>query len=98
MVLHARVQFAFSIAFHTLFPAFAIGLASYLAALEALWLRTRRRVCRQLYDFWLKLFARSLPQGFLLAGILVPLPSRPAYAAYAYRVFRRKVEGGGGYH
>ena len=49
-VLLARIQFAFTISFHILFPAFTIGLASYLAVLKVMWLRTRRRV----YDaaFW----------------------------------------------
>ena len=41
--LLARLQFAFTVAFHILFPAFTIGLASYLAVLEGLWLRTRPR-------------------------------------------------------
>jgi len=36
----ARVQFAFTVSFHIVFPAFSIGLASFLAVLNALWLRT----------------------------------------------------------
>ncbi len=43
-VLLARAQFAFTIGFHIVLPAFTIGLASYLAVLEALWLATRRQV------------------------------------------------------
>ena len=39
----ARIQFAFTVSFHFLFPAFTIGLASYLAVLEALWLVDARR-------------------------------------------------------
>ncbi len=42
-LLLARIQFAFTISFHIIFPALTIGLASYLAVLEALWLRTGRR-------------------------------------------------------
>ena len=41
-ILLARIQFAFTVAFHFLFPAFTIGLASYLAVLEGLWLWTGR--------------------------------------------------------
>jgi cytochrome d ubiquinol oxidase subunit I len=47
-LLLARMQFAFTIAFHIIFPAFTIGLAGYLVFLEALWLKTRRRPYRQL--------------------------------------------------
>ncbi len=48
----ARIQFGFTIAFHIVFPAITIGLASYLAVLEACWLRTQRQVYRDLYLFW----------------------------------------------
>ncbi|WP_198551785.1 cytochrome ubiquinol oxidase subunit I, partial [Streptococcus pneumoniae] len=44
----ARVQFAFTITFHIIFPAITIGLASYLAVLEALWLKTKQEVYRDL--------------------------------------------------
>src|SRR6478672_2627901 len=53
----SRIQFGFVISFHILFPAFTIGLASWLAFLEALWLRTREDRVRDLYFFWLKIFA-----------------------------------------
>ena len=42
-LLLARIQFAFTVSFHFIFPAFSIGLASYLAVLEALWLKTNGR-------------------------------------------------------
>ena len=70
MLLLARLQFAFTIAFHILFPAFTIGLASYLVVLEVLWLRTRRQVYRGLYDFWLRLFAVSFGMG-VVSGIVM---------------------------
>ena len=66
-LLLSRLQFAFTIAFHILFPAFTIGLASYLAVLEALWLRTRREAFRTLYLFWVKVFAISFGMGVGLA-------------------------------
>ena len=40
----ARIQFAFTVSFHIIFPAITIGLASYLAVLEGVWLRTRNPV------------------------------------------------------
>ncbi len=54
-LLLSRLQFAFVIAFHILFPAFTIGLASYLAVLEGLWLTTGRERFRTLYRFWIKI-------------------------------------------
>ena len=56
-VVLARAQFAFTISFHFIFPAFSIGLASYLMVLEALWLKTGRGVYANLYRYWLKIFA-----------------------------------------
>ncbi len=49
----ARLQFAFTVSFHIIFPAITIGLASYLVVLEGLWLKTRNSDWR-LYHFWLK--------------------------------------------
>ncbi|MFV0507642.1 MAG: cytochrome ubiquinol oxidase subunit I, partial [Shewanella algae] len=53
----ARIQFAFTVSFHIIFPAITIGLASYLAVLEGLWLKKRNPVYKQLYHFWSKVFA-----------------------------------------
>ena len=66
----ARLQFAFTISFHFLFPAFTIGLASYLAVLEGLWLWTRDATYRQLYQFWLRIFAVAFAMG-VVSGIVM---------------------------
>src|SRR5688500_13476454 len=66
----ARVQFAFTISFHIIFPALTIGLASYLAVLEGLWLYTKREVYRDLYHFWLKIFAIAFGMG-VVSGIVM---------------------------
>ena len=66
----ARFQFAFTIAFHFVFPAFSIGLASYLAVLEALWLRTGREVYLNLFKYWLKIFAIAFGMG-VVSGIVM---------------------------
>jgi cytochrome d ubiquinol oxidase subunit I len=55
-ILLARIQFAFTVSFHIIFPAFTIGLASYLAVLEGLWLTTRSEVYLQVYKYWLPIF------------------------------------------
>ncbi|MCB1509971.1 MAG: cytochrome ubiquinol oxidase subunit I [Hyphomicrobiaceae bacterium] len=66
----ARFQFAFTIAFHIIFPAFSIGLASYLAVLEALWLRTGRDLYLQVFNYWLKVFAVVFGMG-VVSGIVM---------------------------
>ncbi|MCV5975385.1 cytochrome ubiquinol oxidase subunit I, partial [Escherichia coli] len=48
----ARIQFAFTVSFHIIFPAITIGLATYLAVLEGLWLKTRNPDYQKLYPFW----------------------------------------------
>ena len=44
----ARIQFAFTVSFHIIFPAISIGLASFLAVLEWRWLKTNDPVYRDL--------------------------------------------------
>jgi len=66
----ARAQFAFTVSFHFLLPAFSIGLASYLAVLEGLWLRTGRGVYANLYRYWLKIFAVVFAMG-VVSGLVM---------------------------
>ncbi|MFC7048356.1 cytochrome ubiquinol oxidase subunit I [Emcibacter nanhaiensis] len=66
----ARVQFAFTVAFHIVFPAFTIGLASYLAVLEGLWLYTGRDAYIRLFRYWMKIFAVVFGMG-VVSGIVM---------------------------
>lgn len=66
----ARAQFAFTISFHFLFPAFTIGLASFLVVLEALWLGTGSGVYANLYRYWLKIFAVVFGMG-VVSGVVM---------------------------
>ena len=66
----ARAQFAFTVSFHFLFPAFSIGLASFLVVLEGLWLKTGRGVYANLYRYWLKIFAVVFAMG-VVSGIVM---------------------------
>lgn len=66
----SRLQFAFTIAFHIIFPSFTIGLASYLAVLEGLWLTTRNEAFKTLYLFWVKVFAISFGMG-VVSGVVL---------------------------
>ncbi|CAN7457142.1 cytochrome ubiquinol oxidase subunit I [Rhizobium sp. LjRoot254] len=66
----ARLQFAFTVSFHIVFPAFSIGLASYLAVLEGLYLWTRDKVYEELFDFWKAIFAIAFGMG-VVSGIVM---------------------------
>ncbi|WP_123792389.1 cytochrome ubiquinol oxidase subunit I [Pacificibacter maritimus] len=66
----ARMQFAFTVSFHIIFPAFSIGLASYLAVLNALWLRTGRQTYLTLFNYWKKIFAVAFGMG-VVSGIVM---------------------------
>ena len=66
----ARAQFAFTVSFHFIFPSFSIGLASYLAVLEGMWLWTGRERYLDLFRFWLKIFAIAFAMG-VVSGIVM---------------------------
>jgi cytochrome d ubiquinol oxidase subunit I len=68
--LLARIQFAFTVSFHIIFPAFSIGLASYLAVLEALWLWKKDQVYMDLFNFWKTIFAVAFGMG-VVSGIVM---------------------------
>lgn len=69
-VLLARIQFAFTVSFHIIFPAFTIGLASYLAVLEWRWLKTKNDIYKDLYKFWGKIFAVAFGMG-VVSGVVM---------------------------
>jgi cytochrome d ubiquinol oxidase subunit I len=69
-LLLARLQFAFTVSFHIIFPAISIGLASYLAVLEGLWLLTRRAVFLDLFEYWKKIFAVAFGMG-VVSGLVM---------------------------
>ncbi len=66
----ARAQFAFTVSFHIIFPAITIGLASFLAVLEGLWLKTKQDAYRDLYHFWSKIFAVNFGMG-VVSGLVM---------------------------
>ena len=69
-VLLARIQFAFTISFHIIFPAFTIGLASWLAVVEGLYLKTGKNVYREIYKMWIKIFAVCFGMG-VVSGVVM---------------------------
>ena len=66
----ARLQFAFTVSFHIIFPAITIGLASFLAVLEGCWLKTGNSVYKDLYKFWSKIFAVNFGMG-VVSGLVM---------------------------
>lgn len=69
-VLLSRIQFAFTIGFHIVFPAFSIGLSAFIATLEVTWLATRDDHLHELARFWTKIFAVSFAMG-VVSGIVM---------------------------
>ncbi|MBC7985377.1 MAG: cytochrome ubiquinol oxidase subunit I [Sphingomonadaceae bacterium] len=83
-LLLARIQFAFTISIHFIFPSFTIGLASYLAVLEGLWLRTGRDRYLQLFRYWLKIFAIVFAMG-VVSGIVMSYQFGTNWSVFADR-------------
>ena len=69
-LLLSRIQFAFTISFHILFPSFTIGLAAWLVVLEALWLKTGKAIYVELARHWAKIFAVSFGMG-VVSGVVL---------------------------
>src|ERR1700704_359717 len=69
-LLLSRLQFAFTISFHIIFPSFTIGLAAWLTVLEALYLATGRVAYRGIFEFWLKIFGVAFGLG-VVSGIVM---------------------------
>jgi cytochrome bd ubiquinol oxidase subunit I len=69
-LLLSRLQFAFTVSFHIIFPSFTIGLAAWLTVLEALYLKTERPAYRLVFEFWLKIFGVTFGLG-VVSGIVM---------------------------
>jgi cytochrome d ubiquinol oxidase subunit I len=81
-VFLSRLQFAFVVAFHFLLPAFTIGLASYIAVLEGLYLATRKPAFLRISAFWIKIFAVSFGMG-VVSGIVMPFQFGTNWSRYS---------------
>ena len=81
-VFLSRIQFAFLIAFHFLLPAFTIGLASYIAVLEGLYLKTGRDAYLRISAFWIRIFAVSFGMG-VVSGIVMPFQFGTNWSRYS---------------
>jgi cytochrome d ubiquinol oxidase subunit I len=84
-VLLARIQFAFTISFHIVFPAFTIGLASFLAVMEWRWLKTGNAHYRDVYRFWVKIFAVAFGMG-VVSGVVMSYEFGTNWSVFSDRV------------
>ena len=84
-LLLARIQFAFTISFHILFPAFTIGLASFLAVIEGLWLKTGKMRYQRIYKFWVKIFAVTFGMG-VVSGVVMSYQFGTNWSVFSDRV------------
>jgi cytochrome d ubiquinol oxidase subunit I len=80
----ARLQFAFTVGFHIVLPAFSIGLASYLMVLEALWLGTRKQVYLDLFQYWVKIFSLVFAMG-VVSGLVMSYEFGTNWSEFAKR-------------
>jgi cytochrome d ubiquinol oxidase subunit I len=80
--LLARFQFAFTVSFHFIFPAFSIGLASYLATLNALWLWKKDEAYLRLFEYWKTVFAVTFGMG-VVSGIVMSYQFGTNWAAFS---------------
>ena len=78
----ARIQFAFTVSFHIIFPTMSIGLAAFLAVVEALWLKTKDPIYLQIYRFWLSIFAMGFGIG-VVTGIVLSFEFGLGFARFA---------------
>jgi cytochrome bd ubiquinol oxidase subunit I len=69
-LLLSRIQFAFTVSFHILFPSFTIGLAAWLMVLEGLWLKTGKPIYAEISRHWIKIFAVSFGMG-VVSGVVM---------------------------
>ncbi len=81
-ILLARIQFAFTVSFHFLFPAFTIGLASFLAVLNGLWLWTKDHKYLDLFRYWVKIFALAFAMG-VVSGIVMSYQFGTNWSAFS---------------
>lgn len=84
-LLLSRIQFAFVVSFHAIFPVFTIGLASYIAFLETMYFRTQQAVWMQLSTFWTKIFAVVFGMG-VVSGLVMAFQFGTNWSNFAYTV------------
>lgn len=81
----SRLQFAFTISFHILFPAFSIGLVTFLSIIEGMWLKTKNSQYLTIAKFWTKVFALTFGMG-VVSGIVMEFQFGTNWSGFAHQV------------
>jgi len=84
-ILLARIQFAFTMSFHIIFPTFTIGLAGYLTCIEALYLKTKDKTYKEIYKFWVKIFAVIFGMG-VVSGVVLSYEIGTNWSGFSLRL------------
>ena len=84
-VLLSRLQFAFTTAFHILFPSLTIGLGLFLVIVEFLWLTRKEVIYYRLYRFWVKIFAIHFAVG-VVTGVVLEFEFGTNFARFSQKV------------
>src|SRR5690554_6741822 len=82
-LLLSRIQFAFVVSFHAIFPVFTIGLASFIACLEGLYLKTGNKDWERLSKFWIQVFAVVFAMG-VVSGIVMAFQFGTNWSNFSY--------------
>ena len=78
----SRLQFAFTIAFHYIFPPLSIGLGILLVIMEGMYLKTQDKFYEQMTKFWVKVFALTFAIG-VASGIVMEFEFGTNWATYS---------------
>ncbi|OGT46898.1 MAG: cytochrome BD oxidase subunit I [Gammaproteobacteria bacterium RIFCSPHIGHO2_12_FULL_41_20] len=81
----SRIQFAFTVSFHILFPSFSIGLVTFIAIFEGIWLKTRNPHYLHICKFWTKVLALTFGMG-VVSGIVMEFQFGTNWSKFAYMV------------
>ena len=81
----SRLQFAFTMSFHIIFPSFSIGIVTFLVVMEGLWLKTKNPLYYQIIRFWTKIFALTFGMG-VVAGIVMEFQLGTNWAGFSKQV------------
>ncbi len=81
-ILLSRIQFAFTVAFHYIFPPLSIGLGVILVLMEGMYLKTRKKIYEQMTRFWVRVFALTFAMG-VASGIVMEFQFGTNWSAYS---------------
>jgi cytochrome d ubiquinol oxidase subunit I len=84
-VILSRIQFAFLIAVHIIFPTLTIGLASWLVVLEGLWLKTKHPIYKEIYLHWVKIFSVTFGMG-VVSGVVMSYQFGTNWAHFVHKI------------